>query len=831
MSIGQRITPLVLTLVAVLSAWSADGWQPARQLAFSPIDSQRLAAPAVYSEGDHVMVVYQKEAFYFIESTDGGLTWSEPVDISGGPVVNRASIATGARGLRSFDLRPSIVGTANRLLVVWHGYVNNRYRIFMTSRPKNDKTWVAPRELIDPGADTHAFNPRLVRSNRGLFLFWYIVLQPPASLGKLTTQPSTDMFIDRTKEGPESINLEGNFMNMGRDTRSMSVGVNYGAFDVNYVQVTSETVVNPKKISLPTTFAAFTDHFGNLYCSISENLQVNTHKYSPSLQRWGTTYDISFRGPYLRTVHFCENSINEMRIESGAAKVFIELLRGLNSQPQRISDPLDLSSIPDFWLDRQESHAVFSRVDGDSSWIGYVRSDHTPPTAKFTEPAGSGVIEIAESPFWIRWEGSDNFSPSSGLVFRHRFSDGGWSEWKRQSGVCVVAPPDRTTPYNVELQARDEAGNTQTVAATLRFDVSGVAPETFITSGRENVVVAREHTFGWAGRDNTSISSNLAYQWRLDEEPWSSFGRHNSAALERLREGAHIFQVRSKDEKENVDPTPGEFPFEVSLGIECFFPAAPGVITNQPSFPLKWACRDDTPDVVAFSYQYQMDGGAWSTSLSQPQFTFAGLSEGRHRVSVRGLDEIGNMSRNDLSHSFTVDLTPPDTMATTKIALNAQYEPMIILSASDNFTSPARLTFRYSLDGDNWQPTPSRDLLTVPRALRPWTWGYKVYVAAVDDAGNIDPTPAMIDYTFIARFPVVSLLLVAGLALLALSMLGMMLGNLRHRRPSPILSEEDLFGGEASTTDTSTSDYGFDDDRSEPSGGEKKKADDDDLFS
>ncbi len=817
------IVSVFLAILLCGSAWSASvGWQPPRELAFSPEAPDRLAAPSVYSEGDHVMVVYQKRDMWFIESRDGGKTWSEPVSISKGPVLNRSGLVSGGdlSGV-SRDWRPTIVGDRANLLVAWHGFDQGNYRLFLARRKRGSTAWETPTLLVDPGRDSHAFCPRFVLTPQGVYVFWYTVINAPGPLGATTPLLTPGVFINPNVEGPASINIDANFRDVGKDTRKTSIGIHFGMLNVSN-QVQPQRVRNPESdLRIPTFFEAYTDQFGNLYCAMTENLQIVTRKYSPTIKTWAIDYSQHFDNNYFITAHYLGNRLQLARVETRPTKVVVEVVRTPGAPPERASDPIDLDSIPSFWVDGDLTHVVWSRNESDSSWIAYARSDHTPPTSRFTKPAGRDLALISESPFWINWEGSDDFSPPAGLMYRYRFTDGNWSEYRRIDGIRIVAPPDRPTPYQVELQAVDEAANVQTTPAALKFDVSGVAPETLITQGRQEIVVRRQHTLAWIGQDNTDGPAALQYSYNLDDQPPSDFKGQTTVTLQNLKEGGHDFQVRARDRKDNLDPTPAVFHFTVSLGIECFFPAAPPVITNQNSYTLKWDCRDETPDVVQFSYRHQLDGGDWSEPAPVPQFTFANLSEGQHTVAIRAVDPIGNTSKKDLPHTFTVDLTPPATAPIDRLVLNQKFEPIIQLSGVDNFTPPTRLLYRYSFDNSTWQPTPERELLVVSgKPVRFWSLGYKVYVTSVDEAGNPDPTPAVVDFTFLGRDPIAAYAFLGGVALLVLAILGMMVARMRPRRPSVVLTEEELFPSEKPYGETDTT-----------TGGAPAKKPDDDLFS
>src|SRR5204862_4506550 len=59
------------------------------------------------------------------------------------------------------------------------------------------------------------------------------------------------------------------------------------------------------------------------------------------------------------------------------------------------------------------------------------------------------------------------------------------------------------------------------------------------------------------------------------------------------------------------------------------------------------------------TYECRVDGGSWSPCPSP--FTTPSLADGSHTFDVRGADQAGNTDSTPASHTWTVDLTAPDT--------------------------------------------------------------------------------------------------------------------------------------------------------------------------
>ena len=110
--------------------------------------------------------------------------------------------------------------------------------------------------------------------------------------------------------------------------------------------------------------------------------------------------------------------------------------------------------------------------------------------------------------------------------------------------------------------AVDHAGNSRTVSRTVIVD--NTPPDTRITGGPAGTTQDTIATFAFKGSDNLTPAERLAFAWRLDDGPWSTFGPAPSATFSGLAQGRHLFEVKARDQAGNEDPTPAQANFTLS---------------------------------------------------------------------------------------------------------------------------------------------------------------------------------------------------------------------------------------------------------------------------
>ncbi|MFA6098370.1 MAG: FG-GAP-like repeat-containing protein [Patescibacteria group bacterium] len=94
--------------------------------------------------------------------------------------------------------------------------------------------------------------------------------------------------------------------------------------------------------------------------------------------------------------------------------------------------------------------------------------------------------------------------------------------------------------------------------------IDTVSPNTTILTNT-NLITSTKFTFSWEGLDDITIVDNLNFSYKYDDQSWSSWSSDKSLSIRHLRNGHHTFQVQTRDEAGNIDPSPAVQEFTVRL--------------------------------------------------------------------------------------------------------------------------------------------------------------------------------------------------------------------------------------------------------------------------
>jgi|GEM_PF-510213 len=208
---------------------------------------------------------------------------------------------------------------------------------------------------------------------------------------------------------------------------------------------------------------------------------------------------------------------------------------------------------------------------------------------------------------------------------------------------------------------------------------------------------------------------------------------------EGLAEGPHALWVFVVNEAGTADPTPASHRWTIDLSApETEIVAGPPGVTADTDAQLVY--RDPTDGSIA-SFRCRLDGADW-TPCDGGTTTYGGgevpLADGEHVFEVASVDATGNVDPTPAVWRWIVDTTPPDTFIPVHPTDPAQTGDAAFAFASDELG----VTYLCALDPEStppseWEPCDPTLLLTG------LTDGmHTIHVAAVDGAGNVDPTPA-----------------------------------------------------------------------------------------
>ena len=172
--------------------------------------------------------------------------------------------------------------------------------------------------------------------------------------------------------------------------------------------------------------------------------------------------------------------------------------------------------------------------------------------------------------------------------------------------------------------------------------------------------------------------------------------------------------------------------------------ATPGRSTSRPRTPRSTPTRPTRPTTRPRASRSAPRRPAPASSAAStaaagrpapaPRPISPALTAGSHTFDVRATDAAGNTDATPASHTWTIDLTPPNTtIDSSPSSPSGNTTPTFAFSSSEGGSS-----FECRIDGGGWSSCTSPD--TISPALGEGSHTFDV--RAIDPAGNADATPA-----------------------------------------------------------------------------------------
>lgn len=287
--------------------------------------------------------------------------------------------------------------------------------------------------------------------------------------------------------------------------------------------------------------------------------------------------------------------------------------------------------------------------------------------------------------------------------------------------VSAVVSPDDANLY-VAATASD---------AVAIFAIDTTAPETTITSGPEDGSAINESEAPFA----FEADEPSTFECRVDDgDPF----RCDSPVSLELEDGEHTFSVTAIDGTGNRDPTPATRTFTVDTvapDTEILSGPEEGSQIADPTPTFEFSSAGPTESDATFTCS--IDGAAPS-GCDSPHTTEP-LDDGDHTFSVAITDAAGNTDPTPASVTFTVDATGPETTITSGPAEGAHINDSTPTFGFESSEPPPDEGDGFRCEVDGGSPVGcDPPLTTAALADGPRTFA----VSAVDDVGNVDPTPA-----------------------------------------------------------------------------------------
>ncbi|MCL4859476.1 MAG: HYR domain-containing protein, partial [Caldilineaceae bacterium] len=350
---------------------------------------------------------------------------------------------------------------------------------------------------------------------------------------------------------------------------------------------------------------------------------------------------------------------------------------------------------------------------------------------------GSFTVTVVDTTAPETFIDSGPASPTSSTVGNFEFSGtdsgSGLASFECKLDGGVFEPCSSPASYSslgdgshtLLVRAIDAAGNVDLTPASHTWVVDTTAPNTFLDSAPPDPDNNTTANFEFSGTD--SGSGVVSFECKLDGDAFAPCS--SPASYTSLGEGPHTFQVRAIDAAGNVDPTPATYTWVVDITPpETFVDSGPPDPDNSTTANFVFSGTDSGSGVASF--ECKLDAGAFAPCTSgQP---FPGLGDGSHTFQVRAIDAAGNVDPTPATHTWTIDLSTPNT-----ILDGAPPAVTILTSGQFEFSGEnGAVRFECSLDGAGFAAC------TSPHPFGPLAEGGHTFVVVAYNALDVaDPTP------------------------------------------------------------------------------------------
>jgi hypothetical protein len=305
------------------------------------------------------------------------------------------------------------------------------------------------------------------------------------------------------------------------------------------------------------------------------------------------------------------------------------------------------------------------------------------------------------------------FATDAEADFECKLDDGAWESCSSPEEYQELLAGDHV----LLVRATDQNGNVEEEPARYEWTIIG-PPETTLDSSPEAEADSSTASFSFSASE-----SDATFECRVD---FVAFTACTSPKIYRnLADGDHTFEVRAVGANGMRDETPAIHEWTVAAGPETTINFGPGAVSGST------ANFAFSANEFGATFECSIDGAGFTECLSPHRLT--GLSAGPHEFQVHAIDIEGNADATPATYNWTVDLTPPQTSITDVSAGS------IVFSFESSETGSS---FECKVDAGAFEPC------TSPRRYENVADGsHNFQVRAVDQAGNVDQSPASHDWT------------------------------------------------------------------------------------
>lgn len=344
--------------------------------------------------------------------------------------------------------------------------------------------------------------------------------------------------------------------------------------------------------------------------------------------------------------------------------------------------------------------------------------DTTEPAVAIESPIDYALIST--SSVLVSWTVNDGLSGMAKV----EYSTGG-TNWMTvtDSGIALMFDDGSHTIF---VRATDNAGNQNTASASFTVDTALPTVEIFSPAdGSFNNTGSI--TVRWVTDDATS--GIKAVEFSTDGVTWTDADGATSYDWSGLSDGAHTFHVKAEDWAGHVEVITLDLTVDAVSPTIAIDRPSNNSLNNTGIVRVSWTADDDRTGLDYL--EVSMDGSEpLILGLEIKEYTFNGLPDGLHRVTITAVDRAGNKAMDEVA--FTVDTVGPvlDLLSPTDGAFNNTGSVIIQWTADDATSDLAAV--EYSTDGTTWTVTSGGS----------FTWSdladgaYTFYLRAEDNVGH-----------------------------------------------------------------------------------------------
>ena len=180
-------------------------------------------------------------------------------------------------------------------------------------------------------------------------------------------------------------------------------------------------------------------------------------------------------------------------------------------------------------------------------------------------------------------------------------------------------------------------------------------PQVEITNPANNSYVSGNTSLTILASDNVSVDTVILYIDGQQKQTWSGAGTYtyywNTTAY---NDGQHTVEVWANDTSGNTNSTTYKYTVDNTAPTVTIQSPSEGAYLGTNNVTVTWTGSDN---IQIDHYEVSLDGQSPVNVGTQTNYTFYGVDEGNHNVTVYAYDKAGNMDSNIVS--FTVDTLSP----------------------------------------------------------------------------------------------------------------------------------------------------------------------------